>query len=152
MGANQITRHFVDSDRMKDKLFNFGVFAVNAALDQCCVLCVCIKCLMKTWGIRHHLLTSSSFVDFTFLHSLWEAQSSVRRVATDREDVNVRFSLKIKLLLEFGLYQIALCKQQHEVTVYVSRRWNSWGQVWEDDIMMEGEERKVETGGESLKN
>lgn len=88
--GSQSDNHLIDADRMKDKLFNFGVFAVNAALDQCCVLCVCIKRLMKTWGITHHRLTSSSFVssdleDFTFLHSLWEAHSSVRRVAAQTE-------------------------------------------------------------------
>lgn len=33
----------------------------------------------------------------------------------------------------------ALSKHQHEVTVYVSQWWNSWGQVWVDDIKMEGE-------------
>lgn len=45
-------------------------------------------------------------------------------------------------VLEFGLYQIP--NASVEVTVYDSERWNSWGQVWEGDLIGggKGEERR----------
>lgn len=48
--------------------------------------------------------------------------------------------------LNLAFTKLPCANASAEVTVYVSERWNSWGQVWKGDIIG-GEERKVEQGG-----
>lgn len=87
-----------------------------------------------------------SFIDYekqiTHAHvALWE-----------RERFNVRLSTNELIVSAKLHFASALPTQHDEVNVYVSQRWNSWGQVCVDDIMMEGGERgegNRRTGGGS---